>query len=113
MIRNGRPYSNENGTVDAGLITDKPLEVQETVYAWIRENITPRKTPNRYRSSYGIKHILQGDTGIYLTNNEFKDAMMRCGFLPVDENTLNWTYRISQKSPAFDWKERSGHPRLR
>ena len=113
MIRNGRPYSIENGSIDAGLITDKSQEVQEAVYAWIRENIMPRKTPNRGRSSYGIKHILQGDTGIYLTNNEFKDAMMRCGYFPVDENELNWIYRISRRSPAFDWKERSMHPRLR
>lgn len=113
MIRNGRPYSIENGSIDDGLITDRPLEAQEKVQAWIRENIMPRKTPNRCHSSYGIKHILEGDTGIYLTNNEFKDAMMRCGFLPVDENELNWTYRISEKSPAFDWKWRSNHPRLR
>ena len=113
MIRNGRPYSIENGFVDDGLITDKPREVQEEVYEWIRDNIIPRKTPNHRHSSYGIKHILQGDSGIYLTNNEFKDAMMRCGFLPVDADELNWIYRISEKSPAFDWKSRSGRPRLR
>lgn len=113
MIRNGRPYSIENGSVDDGLITDRPQEVQEEVYAWIRENILPRKTPNRFHSSYGIKHILQGDKDIYLTNNEFKDAMMQCGYMPVDANELNWTYRISQKSPAFDWKSRLGRPRLR
>ena len=113
MIRNGRPYSIENGFVDDGLITDKPQEVQEEVYAWIRANIVPRKTPNRRHSSYGIKHILQGDSGIYLTNNEFKDAMMQCGFLPEDADELNWAYRISEKSPAFDWKVRTKHKRLR
>ena len=101
MIRNGRPYSIENGWEDAGLITDKPEEEQQAVEAWIRENICPRATPNDRHTSYGIKHILQHDTDIYLTNNEFKDAMMRCGFLPVRENDLNWTYRISEKSPAF------------
>lgn len=30
-------------------------------------------------TSYGIKHILQSNTGIYLTNNEFKDAILLCG----------------------------------
>lgn len=113
MIKNGRPYSIENGSVDDGLITDKPQEIQEAVYAWITENIRSRKTHNRYHSSYGIKHILQGDCGIYLTNNEFKDAMMKCGFMPVNVNELNWTYCISEKSPAFDWRAKQLRPRLR
>lgn len=105
MIRNGRPYTNENGHEDAGLITDHPQEEQNIVMNWIRENIFPRKTVNFERTSYGVKHLLQWDTNIYLTNNEFKDAMMICGFEPVNPNKLNWMYRISEKSPAFK-KER-------
>ena len=106
MIRNGRPYSIENGYEDAGLITDKPVEEQQQVMAWIRRNIPPRKTENQRHTSYGIKHILQHDTGIYLTNNEFKDAMMLAGYQPVDENALNWTYGISEKSVAFQRRNR-------
>ena len=101
MIRNGRSYTNENGYEDARLITERPKDVQETVFEWIRSNIRPRKTVLPYRTSYGIKHLLERDTEIYLTNNEFKDAMMMCGFEPADPNVLNWTYRISAKSPAF------------
>lgn len=101
MIKNGRPYSNENGYVDDGLITEHSKEEQETVMNWIRDNIKPRKTPLYSRTSYGMKHILEGNTGIYLTNNEFKDAMMMCGFEPTNVNELNWTYCISKKSPAF------------
>ncbi len=101
MIRNGRPYTNENGWEDAGLITDHPQEEQDIVLDWIRRNILPRKTVLHGRTSYGMKHILEHDTKIYLTNNEFKDAMMICGFEPVDPDMLNWTYRISAKSPAF------------
>ena len=101
MICNGRPYSNENGYMDAGLITSQPKDVQEEVFKWIKENILPRDTVNPRHTSYGIKHILERDTEIYLTNNEFKDAMMMCGYMPSDENELNWTYCISEKSPAF------------
>ena len=101
MIKNGRPYSNENGHEDAGLITEHSKEEQETVMNWIRDNIKPRKTPLYSRTSYGMKHILQRNTGIYLTNNEFKDAMMMCGFEPINPNELNWVYCISKKSPAF------------
>ena len=48
-----------------------------------------------------MKHLLEHDTKIYLTNNEFKDAMMICGFEPMDPDMLNWIYCISAKSPAF------------
>ncbi len=105
MLRDGRPYSVENGYVDKGLITDQPYEVRMEVFKWIKENILPRDTVNDRHTSYGIKHILERDTEIYLTNNEFKDAMMMCGYYPADENELNWTYCISEKSPAFDRKQ--------
>ena len=53
------------------------------------------------QAQYGLKHNLQRDTGLYLTNNEFKDAMLMCGYPPVDANKLNWYYCISKKSRAF------------
>lgn len=107
MIRNGRPYSNENGYDDRYLMDDMPREERTEVLAWIRDNIRPRKTPNHRHSSYGMKHILESDTGIYLTNNQFKDAMMLCGYMPLDADELNWCYRISQRSAAFDRKRRA------
>lgn len=106
MMRNNRPYSIENGWEDAGLITDRPEDEKRTALDWIAENIRPRKTKLEGHTSYGIKHILQHDTGLYLTNNEFKDAMLLSGYKPTDPNELNWHYRISRKSPAFDWRSR-------
>ncbi len=104
MIINGRPYSNENGYIDADLITLHPQEEIDTVMNWIAENISVRKTPLDGRTSYGIKHLFERDTRIYLTNNEFKDAMLQAGYKPVDPNELNWRYRISKKSKAFTLK---------
>ena len=104
MMINGRPYSNENGYVDDGLITDHPQEEIDAIMNWISNSIAPRKTPLGGHTSYGIKHLLERDTGIYLTNNEFKDAMLQAGYEPVDPNELNWHYRISKKSKAFALK---------
>lgn len=101
MIKNGRPYTNENGSVDDELLSDIPEDHQEVVLLWIRDNIIPIKSGNFRHSSYGIKHILHHDTNIYLTNNQFKDAMMQCGHNPVDPDKLNWNFRISEMSPAF------------
>lgn len=101
MMKNNRPFSNENGWIDDSLITDRPQDEMTTALGWINENIRPARRKLEGRTSYGIKHILQHDTGLYLTNNEFKDAMLLSGYAPIDANELNWHYRISGKSPAF------------
>jgi len=106
MIINGRPYSNENGYIDDALITSHPQEEINTVMNWIAENISPRITPLYGHTSYGIKHLLHSDVKIYLTNNEFKDAMLQAGYEPVNPNELNWRYCISKKSKAFKPKFR-------
>lgn len=97
MMKNGRPYSIENGWEDKCLITDLPKEDVEIAMKWISEHISPAKRLLKGRSSYGIKHLLQEDTELYLTNNQFKDAMLQAGYEPVDENELNWRYRIRLK----------------
>ncbi len=94
MLKNNRPYTNENGAVDEALITDCNEAEIRLVGEWIRENIRPAKSILAGRASYGLKHILQDDTGVYLTNNQFKDAMLLAGYKPVDPNELNWRYRI-------------------
>lgn len=101
MIKNGVPYTNENGWEDKELVTDLPVEMQSKVLDWVKENFIPRKTKYEYATSYGLKHILEKELGLYLTNNQFKDAMMKCGYYPTQANELNWHYRISAKSPAL------------
>ncbi len=94
MIKNGRPYTIENGYEDSGLITSRRDVDIRAVGTWIRENIRKGRTVYKGRTSYGLKHVLERDTGIYLTNNEFKDAMLLTGYFPVDAAELNWRYRI-------------------
>ena len=101
MMKDGRPYTNENGWEDSELITDLPGSIQIIVSQWIDEAFVPIKSANKRYTSYGLKHLLERKTGIYLTNNQFKDAMLREGYEPVNPNDLNWTYRISNKSPVF------------
>ena len=67
---------------------------QETVLRWIRANIKHRRTVSDW-TSYGLKHELERDTGLYITNGAFKGGMLQCGFGPVDLDALNWTFRIS------------------
>jgi len=106
MIKSNKPYTNENGWEDSELLSDIPKEEQEEVLSWISNGIHPRKTINRCCTSYGLKHVLQGDTGIYLTNNQFKDAMMISGYKTDNPNRLNWYFNISSKSHIFTRKRR-------
>jgi hypothetical protein len=96
-ITDNRPYTKN----DSNYITDLTNHDQQLVLDWIRENLRPIKTPLLSRSSYGIKHLMTAETGIYVTNNQFKHAMLLCGYEPVDSHSLNWNYRISKRSPAF------------
>ena len=110
MIKNGRPYTNENGFTDGALITGREDAVVTAVDGWIRKNIRAGKKLLQGHTSYGMKHLLEHDTGVYLTNNEFKDAMLLAGYRPVNPNSLNWKYRIEltreindNPSPFFRW----------
>lgn len=95
-------YENKPWTTgDNLLVDDLPVEVRENVLAWVRQSVLPSSYVNPHRTSYGIKHLLQHETGIYLTNNQFKDAMLLCGFLPANRTKIDWEYRIKERSPAF------------
>ena len=50
MIKNGRPYTNENGFTDGALITGREDAVVTAVDGWIRKNIRAGK-----RSCRGIR----------------------------------------------------------
>ena len=88
-----------------------PEDMQTQVLRWIRLNFVPRASVNNKHSSYGLKHLMQWDEvyfegtdyypGIYLTNDQFKDAMLECGFFPEDAKELNWRYAISENSPIL------------
>lgn len=106
-LKNGHPWiwtrssKGQDWDKRQELVSDMPKDKQQIVLAWIKSELKPRKTPNTNHSSYSLKHVFERDTGIYMTNNQFKDAMLLCGYYPEDETELNWEYSLSQKSPAL------------
>ena len=109
MLKNGRPYTVENGSEDKALISDLASADIKRVDMWIRDHIRESKTEYP-ASSYDLKHRLERDTGIYLTNNMFKDEMLLSGFNPKDPDELNWTFYIRlvneenyNTNPFFTW----------
>ena len=80
--------------IDDALLEDIPKRQQKDVLKWIKNNLYERKTPNRAYHSYHLKHLLQWDIGVYLTENQFKDAMLQCGYYPIDRYESSWTFNI-------------------
>jgi hypothetical protein len=66
-----------------------------TVSLWIQQHISTRKAENYRHTSYGLKHLMANQNGLYTTNGQFKGAMLAAGFEPVRPHTLNWTFRIN------------------
>lgn len=95
--------------LDDALLDDIPKRQQKEVMAWIKNNIYERKTPNHMYHTYRLKHIIQWDTGIYLTENQFKDAMLRSGYMPVDRYDSSWIFNIGfVDTQKIDKLERQG-----
>ena len=101
-------YSAEGKTVysvetkqDTAHFCNLTKEEQKMVLTWLHYNVFPAKEPLYGHTSYGMKHTLETRTNIYLTNNQFKEAMLLCGFFPVETDKLNWNFYVKKSSPIF------------
>jgi hypothetical protein len=63
---------------------------------WIRDVLERGRGEGR-ANSYGLKHIYQRTTGVYVTNGVFKGAMRAAGYAPVDPGEQNWCFRYRAK----------------
>ena len=77
---------------------------------WIQSNLSPRETIlNNAWSSYGLKHAMEHDIGLYVTNNVFKMAMIEAGYNykkecnchDIEDSSCNLHFNISKKSPGL------------
>ncbi|RDW15957.1 hypothetical protein [Oceanobacillus chungangensis] len=69
---------------------------------WIQKCLAPNQTINyNYQSpsSYGLKHRFESSKyGFYITNGQFKGAMLAADFKPKDSRQLNWTFKLSKRA---------------
>ncbi|WP_407356383.1 hypothetical protein [Methanolobus sp. WCC5] len=68
---------------------------------WIMSNILPQKASKKNYTSYALKNLFEeSQDGFFITNKQFKEAMVRCNFSPVNKNKLNWDFRVSLKAES-------------
>jgi hypothetical protein len=72
---------------------------KEGLAEWIEDYVKPHATKNYNpnRSSYGLKHMFQYSYGFYVTNGQFKGAMLAAGFQPECYDSLNWTFKVGKR----------------
>ncbi|WMW22937.1 hypothetical protein RE476_03685 [Methanolobus mangrovi] len=84
-----------------------PDDQKKALDNWITLNILPQKTPEKPYASYALKLLFEeSPDGFFITNPQFKEAMVRCGFSPVNKNKLNWDFRVSLKPPELKKSKR-------
>ena len=115
MIKNGRAYTlkEENGLGDEcdQITTGATMGGIDTagfmclVFGWIHDHISPASRTYTRSTSYGFKHMVENEIGYYITNNQFKDAMLLCGYQPVNPNETNWMFKIKVSLPSdSEWE---------
>lgn len=67
---------------------------QACLLAWLGHALRPARRASPW-TSYGLKHRYQAGTGIYLTNGEFKGAMLAAGYPPIEPGAQNWRFRAT------------------
>jgi hypothetical protein len=67
---------------------------QEALQYWIEHAIQPATKADEHQSSYGLKHEYERETKCYVSNAQFKGAMLVAGYLPSRKGEQNWHFMI-------------------
>ena len=69
----------------------------ESVKKWVSVgNASKRTTLNRKITSYGLKHIVEKDMGVYISNEALIKALVELGFTPNKiKNSPNYYFNIT------------------
>ena len=62
--------------------------------AWINKWITPRKTINKEKGSYGLKHVVEKNCNKYISNGAFIKAAIELDYR-FKPNSLNAYFAMS------------------
>ncbi|HFU7087177.1 TPA: hypothetical protein ACGN8S_002212 [Bacillus cereus] len=74
-------------------------EQQETLQNWIFNNFDMIHSYNLDNSSYGMKKLFENSPqGFYITNGQFKGAMLKRGYKATNRNDINWYFNVSKRS---------------
>lgn len=120
MIKNGHAYTlrkeyplwrvwnpddDPEWVVDGDLYSDLSEEERGLIKDWVFSNFAPASSYKCKSShnSYWWKHRFEQLLGHYVSNNQAKDAFLSWGFMPEDESSLNWKFKIKAIDRKVDF----------
>ncbi len=84
-------------------------EEKEALQYWIEHAIRPATKADDHYSSYGLKHEYERETKLYVSNAQFKGAMLIAGYRPTEKGEQSWHFMI-QPSGAEHNSVQDGAP---
>lgn len=94
---NGAEFWAKVAELRAAMLTEDAIKRIQTAYNWVRTQLRIGCRINRNRTSYGLKHVMEDDCSVYVTNGEFIIAMCLAGF----------TMTTLEYNPSFNVTESS------
>ena len=72
---------------------------EEKCKEWIASYIVPSRhgQVNHMHGEIGLRMMMQQDTGVKVTRDEFRDMMMDAGYGPANFGASEWEFRISSR----------------
>lgn len=77
-----------------------PEEEKASVREWIARELRPSHSMGP-KCSYTLKRVYQRLTDRYLTNGEFKGAMLDAGYPPIDRTEPSWHFAYEFSDPRI------------
>jgi len=80
---------------------------RQIIAEWVRLALIPSRRTTKPRTSYGLKHDLEADLGLYITNGALKGALLASGYDPTPRTAaaINWAVYAQPSNPcAKRWK---------
>ena len=70
-------------------------EERERMTLWIHERLYPDDRVRAFNrlNSYGLKHLMERETDLYVTNGQFKGGMAAAGYEAFETDDINWEYQ--------------------
>ncbi len=70
------------------------LAEKDVLRYWIEHAIQVATKADDDYSSYGLKHEYERETKLYVSNAQFKGAMLVAGYLPIKKGEQSWHFKI-------------------
>jgi hypothetical protein len=77
---------------------------QKYLLAFIQASYRPRATVNNRCTSYGLKHEFERwMLGFYITNDQFKGAMLASKYIAYNIHDINWNFNVQKHKYHSDY----------